>query len=191
MGGDNSVQTSCTWINPGVPYEIYGTLKVEGASSPVLTLTAGTTLLFRTGGELLVGYNNYGGLSAVGTSSQPITFSSAKGAPARGDWIGIEFYDNALNSTLEYCIVEYGGADSGSSGFDGDDTHDDDGNILIFGDAYNKVTIQNSTIRHSAGYGIIRGWSESANGTGPDYTSGSFNNTFSSNEWGDQSPPAP
>ena len=182
------VTDSGTWINPGIPYEIDGTLQIEGSSNPVLTLTAGSTLLFKSGGELLVGYNDYGGLNAVGTSSEPITFSSASASPSAGDWLGITFDSYALASTLEYCVVRYGGADSGTSGYDGDDTHGDDGNIRIFDEAFDKVTIQNSAINDSLGYGIIRGWSLSGHGAGPDYTSG-MGNSFSGNNWGDQSDP--
>jgi len=184
-----AVQTTCTWINPGVPYEITSNLYVEGPSNPVLTIEAGATLLFRSGYGLIVGYSSNGGLNAQGTSSAPITFSSVSASPSRGDWVGIFFHPDTLASTLSYCVVEYGGADSGTSGYDGDDSHGEDGNIAILDNAYNKVTIEHCTIRESAGYGIIRGWSTSTHGAGPDYTSSSYYNNFSNNNWGDQSPP--
>ena len=184
-----AVQTTCTWINPGVPYEITSNLYVEGPSNPVLTIEAGATLLFRSGYGLIVGYSSNGGLKAQGTPSAPITFSSVSASPSRGDWVGIFFHPDALACTLSYCVVEYGGADSGTSGYDGDDFHGDDGNIAILDNAYNKVTIEHCTIRESAGYGIIRGWSTSTHGAGPDYTSSSYYNDFSDNNWGDQSPP--
>jgi len=94
-------------------------------------------------------------------------------------------YRQRLAGILALCR----GADSGTSGYDGDDSHGEDGNIAILDNAYNKVTIEHCTIRESAGYGIIRGWSTSTHGAGPDYTSSSYYNNFSNNNWGDQSPP--
>ncbi|PID65006.1 MAG: hypothetical protein CR962_00390, partial [Gammaproteobacteria bacterium] len=55
-----------------------------------------------------------GALSAQGTASQPITFTSAQDTPSSGDWRGIKFYEttNADLSPMAHCIVEYAGAGS-------------------------------------------------------------------------------
>jgi hypothetical protein len=80
-----------------------------------VNITPGTLVLFtphrddQAGGswpslsEIVV---NGGTLTAVGTSSNQILFSSAAAAPAPGDFGGLEYYSGSL--TLEQAVIEYG-----------------------------------------------------------------------------------
>jgi hypothetical protein len=169
------VNTTCTWVNPGVPYEISGinSLRVEGAASPTLTLSSGSTLIFNSGYGLDVGYNDTGGLIA-----NNVTFTGK--AQTKGYWIGIVFENLLTTGSLTNCTIEYGGYDSGYSGYSGG--VDDDGNIIIIDNARGNTTITGCTIRHTTGYGIVSGWATTAT----DFTAG---NTFTDCDDGNQSPP--
>jgi hypothetical protein len=153
-----SVTVSGTWLNQGVPYVIDGSVAIGDASNtPILTIAAGTKLMFRTGCELYVGYAVPGGLIADGSTGQ-IEFTSAVVPPSRGDWIGVSFYPEAISSMckLVNCKVEYGG--------------DDEGNVCI-DDCVPEI--RGDSIGHSAAWGICVRGSEY-----PPYESLRWGNTF-------------
>ena len=80
---------------------------------------------------------------AVGTSENPITFTSATSgeSPSPGDWDGLEVYDRTLaGSKIENCQVLYGGGRYS--------------NIYVYGLTSDKLQIKNSTIANSSKYGI-------------------------------------
>jgi hypothetical protein len=178
-----TVHQDAAWIYPGIPYEVSSNLYVEGTSSPTLTLSPGSTLMFNNGYGMFVGYNDIGALNAVGNAFQRITLTGKNSS--KGYWMALIFYAQATTSTLSYCTVEYGGYDSGISGYSGG--VDDDGNIIILDDAYDDIDITNSIIQHSLGYGITRGWVST--GGQPDFTAPVHANTFSDCDLGDQAPP--
>jgi len=111
------------WDNPGIPYRVSSSshIYIQGTDGPdgvtTLTLEQGTTIQFNPV-YLWVGHDSNsslpGALVAVGTPGQPITFTSASGTPAPGNWYGLYFanYSDDSKCRLEYCIVEYGGASS-------------------------------------------------------------------------------
>lgn len=170
------VDATCTWVNPGVPYEVSGgNLYVEGAASPTLTVASGSTLFFDSGYGLLVGDGDSGGFSA-----NNVTFTGRNAT--KGYWVGVIFEDLLTSGSLTNCTVEYGGYDSGYSGYSGG--VDDDGNIIIIDNACGNTTITGCTIQHTTGYGIVSGWQATAT----DFTAG---NTFSDCDDGNQSPPRP
>jgi parallel beta-helix repeat protein len=107
-----TVSETQTWLNHGVPYVIMGTLGVQGASSPILTIEAGTTIKLGPDVEFRVGYaNQSGAIAAIGTASQPITFTSTASAPTPGSWSEIGVYDAATSATeFSYCNFMYGGS---------------------------------------------------------------------------------
>ncbi len=169
-----AVETSATWVNPGVPYYLPYSLYVEGdGTNPMLTLSSGSTLKFASQCSLLVGYNYPGGLTA-----NNVTFT----ASVAGDdyWVGIIFEDLLTTGSLTNCTVEYGGYDSGYSGYSGGAR--DDGNIIIIDSARGNTTITGCDIQYTTGYGIVSGWATTAT----DFTAG---NTFTNCLLGDQSAP--
>jgi len=110
-GGE--VATDQTWAALGVPYVIETTVGVTAdTGSAHLTLAAGTTLAFDEEAGPAVG--NLGGLTAVGTTTDPITFTSAKATPAAGDWTEIDIYavSNGPQNVFTFTDISYGGGDN-------------------------------------------------------------------------------
>jgi hypothetical protein len=167
---DGVVVTSGTWRSQGVPFEV-ATVNEGGGiwvtptdgSTAVLTIEPGTTIRFSPGSQLMVGYGgSLGGLIAVGTVGQPITFTSASANPQPGDWQQIALEDGAVDGQcrLQHCVIEYGGG-SGR------------GNISVV-DA--RPEIVNCSIGHGLGWGIFLGGFEY-----PDPQALNDNNTFYEN----------
>src|SRR5262249_5547909 len=91
-----------------------------------------------------------------------IICTSGEAAPAAGDWVGI-WLDTATGSRLDHVIIEYAGGVNGiSSNNCKDPATQDQGGLLIgdFDTQYIPPTnlLTNSTIRSSAGYGIVAMW---------------------------------
>ena len=76
----------------------------------VRVIEAGATFYMGHSVSLEVGYL-YGSLYAVGTDSEPITFTSAADTPAAGDWDGIRFrsYTQDADTTFSDVTIEYAG----------------------------------------------------------------------------------
>jgi tetratricopeptide (TPR) repeat protein len=68
-----------------------------------LVINNATIIKFAPGIELIIN----GTLTAEGTSSHPITFTSASSSPQKGDWDWIKFDNSSGSSILEYCDIEY------------------------------------------------------------------------------------
>ncbi len=86
-------------ISP-MPYTATRTI----AAGTTMTVAAGSTLTFQTGASLVVN----GMLNAVGTSSQPITFTSSSGT-SPGSWGSIVLNGSgAHSSTINYANIQYG-----------------------------------------------------------------------------------
>ena len=113
-----TMSASSTWggVNGIDAIELQGTLTIEGALLPVLTLVPGTVIRTSTSsGRIVVGSTGgalRGGLWAVGNTSERIRF---EGAPS--GWLGIDFRDGALDgaSKLQFCDVIGGGGSDGVS----------------------------------------------------------------------------
>jgi len=144
------IGTDTTWSAADSPYCATGNILVE--QDVILTVEPGVTVRFGPTRTLQVD----GGLVALGTVTQSITFTSAYTQPQPGDWGGILFTATTIDavfdgqgayiagSGLRYVILEYGGTDhlyvlSGS------------------GNVSDKATIyvEHSTIRHNASGGIL------------------------------------
>jgi hypothetical protein len=161
-----TVSHSGTWRNHGVPYVINADVAVQdAANTPVLTIAAGTKVMFRPDVELYVGYAAPGGLIADGTAGQ-ITFTSSVMPPSPGDWYGVSFYDNSISSQcrLINCKVEYGGCSRY-------------GDILIEDCV---PTIDSCDIGYSSAYGIYLSDTQY-----PDPETLRARNTFHDNDSGD------
>lgn len=99
-----------TWNYYANGYVLFGNVEVYGGT-PKLTIGAGTTIKVKENYALYVGRNNNQGgmLYAVGTATEPITFTSYNGE--LGGWNGLQFRDGSdynSSSSLRYCVVEKG-----------------------------------------------------------------------------------
>ncbi len=139
----DNLAVSQTWQAIDVPYVLDSSLSVNEAPGITLTIEAGATLLFRPNAGIEVGSD--GGLIAQGTTGAPIVFDWAvQNTP----WRGIHFHNSASASNLlEYVTVDHGGGYDFSYG--------DPGNIVLTSSGFPVLlTLNNSTIQNSAGYGV-------------------------------------
>ncbi|MFC1610546.1 right-handed parallel beta-helix repeat-containing protein [Myxococcota bacterium] len=110
-GGE--VSSTATWLDLAVPYRIQNVVHVRGATAPVLTIAAGTSLLFEDNIGMLVGVGEPGELVLDGTNAAPVVLSGVPGSTA-GSWGGICF---GLNSTVASLLSHFRlyGAGSGTN----------------------------------------------------------------------------
>ena len=105
-----AVAHDATWLDLGVPYVAENGFSVTTATGTAhLTISAGAILKLGTGSTLVVRDN--GGLTLAGTAAKPITLTSAKSAPAAGDWGYIDIYasSSAGFNAIDHAVIEYGG----------------------------------------------------------------------------------
>ncbi len=136
-----------TWKQLNVPYYLTDTGNYTLHAH--LTISAGTKLIFGSGSHLNV-YGYQGGkLTAIGTESSPIIFTGKE--QEAGSWKGITFYEtiSAINK-LEHTVIEYAG---------GGGLPENSANITMScSPNYPSILIlKNSTVRHSAGWGVNSG----------------------------------
>lgn len=183
-GANNSggLQEDGTMRDRGVPYhfgEFSGSrFRIGGPGQALTTLTIepGVRIEFLPGTGLEIEHWTSdvnpatGALVAVGTADRPIVFTSAAETPAPGDWIGL-WYGSvpAAHNRVEHARIEYAGGDCGCSGFTCAGA--DEASVLFISGVPASAFIRDTTIAHSAGHGISRGW----RGGGPDL---SASNTF-------------
>ena len=102
----------------------------------VLTIEPGCELIFESNAGIRTWENGY--LIADGTAAEPIIFTGkSKNA---GYWSGIEL-SHKMPSILNNCTIEYAGIDDGYG-------------LYV---ANGKVDMNNTTISHSGGYGVVMG----------------------------------
>jgi len=100
---DVTISADATWESV---HDISGTLTVRA----LLKLSPCAVVRFNSGAGIRV--DSGGSLQAIGTEGKAVTFTSAKAAPAAGDWAQIVIVDSASNdSRFEQAVVEYGGSD--------------------------------------------------------------------------------
>jgi plastocyanin len=122
-----------------VPYRLDGSHVVEAGE---LTIAAGTTIEFTANSSIEISTDS-AALIASGESGSPITMTGSQ--QTAGFWKGILFdSDNPLN-VLDYVVVEYAGGENWS-------VTGEAANVSLDNNA--QATISNSTIRHSAAYGL-------------------------------------
>jgi len=109
-GGDTLADG--TWKDLSVPYETDGHIYILST----ITVEAGVSLLM---GDYLAFYvQDMGALILDGTSTAHITVTSAKPAPAAGDWKNFEIYGSAsANSRFSFTDIQYGGATGGADNY--------------------------------------------------------------------------
>jgi hypothetical protein len=171
-----TVVRDATWT-AAIPYTVTGNITVKGTDGAdaitTLTIEPGVVVKLNSSCYINVGASSGdpGALSAVGTSADPIAFTSNQASPAPGDWSYIRFYNTTDDATtvMEHCVVEYGGSSYGA---------------LYLADAAPRI--QNTIIRNSNAAGIY------ASGAGT--SAATINcNTFTGNQngiyWTTSSPP--
>jgi hypothetical protein len=102
-GVSGQIVTNTVWTLPGSPYIVTGDVTVN--PNVTLAISPGVEVRFDGNYALVV----RGTLSAEGTASQPIRFTSNQPSPAPGDWAFIDFRAEGTASVLRHAIVEYGG----------------------------------------------------------------------------------
>lgn len=112
VGGD--ITKDAEWPSL-MPYCILGNVTIKGATGiNTLTILPNAELRFNGAYSLNVGASSGepAALSAVGTTNEPIVFTSNQESPAAGDWAGIKFYNTSDDATsrVEHCVLKYGGA---------------------------------------------------------------------------------
>jgi hypothetical protein len=136
-------------------------LRVGNADAQAtLTVEAGVELRF-TQAKTLEVYDGRSALVAVGTSGRPVVFTSAQATPAPGDWTGLRFGGLNAKDKLENVRVLYAGGDCQCSSFGCNylaGSFSVSSAILLFTEPA-AAFITGSRIEHSAGHGILRGWS--------------------------------
>jgi RHS repeat-associated protein len=169
--GTTTYTSNTTWTTAGSPYVLDGNVTV--ASGVTLTINPGVIVKFN--GTFRTMTVN-GTLSAVGTSSNPITFTSYQDDSAGGDtngdgsattgaagqWSDIEF--DSSSSQLAYVNVRYGGYGSAQ----------DAAPIYLYGSGY-AVTLDHATISNNLKSAVSVGNRASATIT---------NSTLSTNTYG-------
>ena len=135
-----NIITNTTWSQINSPYDVC-TAGVTIMPAVTLTIQPGVTVQFEnSGGNRL--YVNYGSaLSAIGTLTQPITFTGVVATP--GSWGGLSSINGTITPaliSLSYVTLDYGGV-NGSSG------------AQLYADRA-VVTITHSLIRNGDSYGV-------------------------------------
>jgi hypothetical protein len=126
-----------TWTPAGNPYQVCVGGATVGAGV-TLNIQPGVVVEFAAGGKL----TSRGTLSALGTITQPITFTGAVATP--GSWLGLVVESLVVTpsvATLDHVIFEYGGLANyyGSQ---------------LYADAA-VVTVTNGLFRNGAGSGLV------------------------------------
>ena len=111
ISGGASYNTAVTWKKQTADFYVAGgALDMDGD----ITIEAGSKFLFINDTYFYFGYNASTKITAVGTSANKITFTSAASSPAAGSWKGLYFYQyyTQTNSALTYCAIQYTGLQS-------------------------------------------------------------------------------
>ena len=153
-----------TWNNLNVPYTManyYFDIN-EGGS---LTIMPGVTVLMTEDGYIRIGSGSEGKLVAQGTAEAPITFTSAMNDKYPGDWEGLYFQQyTGAGSVLDHCKILYGG-EGGAASVD-----------FYYTNA--KVSLKNSEVAYSNGYGI---WVRDEEGIMPELSNNNFHDNKNGN----------
>ena len=99
---EGHIESDTTWTEVDSPYVVSNDVIVdEGAT---LTIDLGVEVKY--GGNFQIDVQ--GNLSAIGTNSKSISFTSNKVTPETGDWNTIKF-SGGNNETfqMKYCIIKY------------------------------------------------------------------------------------
>ncbi len=130
-----------TWQALNVPYRFDGnSIQIENSH---ITILPGASFEFTTNSALR--FMEDSKLTAEGTENQPIVFSGRESIP--GFWEGLQIRSER-NNTMEHVVIEYAG--SGTFEFNLQEA-----NLVVGGRiTRGKLTLRDSVLRNSAGYGL-------------------------------------
>ncbi|MCA9145054.1 MAG: DUF5050 domain-containing protein [Planctomycetales bacterium] len=98
----SDINSNTTWTKAAGPYLV--TTPVTVAAGTTLTVEPGVEVLFDAGARLDV----EGALLAIGTSDDPILFTSSAATPAKSDWYGLDVKNlSGGHAALAFVTVEY------------------------------------------------------------------------------------
>lgn len=172
LGTRDAIEADTTLFARGVPYRVGGetagtSLEVgDKAAVPLLTIEPGVTMRFAKGTRLLLSNDGdaaIGALRAEGTADAPIVFTSAEATPSAGDWTGILFAGAPdPRDAIAHARIEYAGGTSGVSSYGCPSplgtTFANEAAVLIYGGEPARAFVTDTRIEHSAGEGVVRGW---------------------------------
>ena len=176
-GHDTDLYSNQTWQALDVPYRFDLSISVDDDLE--LEIQAGTELQFRNGRKMDVEENAK--LTAIGTESDPIIFTSADDTSS---WDGLMIRTDRDNK-LKHVVIEDGGDSNNTA-------HNDAANLEVGGGSSGTATVQleNAEINNSSNIGIyvrvrngstINGYDNAAD-FGANYDS--YNISFNNNENG-------
>ncbi|MDF2695293.1 MAG: Fibronectin type domain protein, partial [Labilithrix sp.] len=167
VSGGGGFQVNTTMRSYGVPWHIgragdHDALQIGNNNrDAVLTIEAGTKILFEAGAVLQIEAEEDGGASAIralGTADRPVVFSSAATAPAPGDWRGLYFNGPPSDkNALQHVRIEYTGADCHCSMVtctEGVGTYEA---AIIFSRPPPRMFLESSVLAHGSGHGVVAG----------------------------------
>lgn len=162
-GGDLSVES--TWVNLAgdARYNIVSQITVVAG----LTINPGAEIDLDEDVDIDVRDNGF--LVAEGTSNESILFTSSNEA-GQIAWGGIKFYTADARNSLDFVTINLAGGN-----VTGDLDNFVDEKTAIAGDGNGRLSLTNSTISNSEGYGVY------FQGTINDIEGGTANNTFTNN----------
>ncbi len=109
VSGNFNYDSPVTWKKQTADFYVSGEADVDGD----VTIEAGCKFLFINNAFFWFGYYANTKVTAVGTSTAKIVFTSATANPIAGTWKGLYFDDNVMiNSALTYCQFQYSGMDA-------------------------------------------------------------------------------
>lgn len=135
-----NISANTTWSAANSPYEVcLGGVTVMPTTT--LTIEPGVTVQFVQGGNNKLNVNYGATLSAIGTLTQPITFTGVVATP--GSWGGISALATVTPSrvTLVYVTLDYGGLNATTG-------------AQVYA-SYAVVTITHSLFRNGNGNGVL------------------------------------
>jgi hypothetical protein len=104
-GGSRAINETQTWLDLGVPFRIYNNLIIQDGK---LTINPGVEMEFENGFGIIIGDSDPSTLIAIGTSSNPILFTSVVKSP--GAWSGIAFnFTKSIENEIAFATIEYAG----------------------------------------------------------------------------------
>ncbi|MEE9494398.1 MAG: Calx-beta domain-containing protein [Gammaproteobacteria bacterium] len=167
-----AITTHQIWAKLDVPY-FFSKENTFYTIGSFVTIQPGVTLIFNAKSRWTVDSNGF--LNARGTASEPIVFTGLEDIP--GYWAGIHISrSNNVNNQFDHVVIEYGGSTNTQLG-----NNNTSGNITM--DCFLStraafISITNSTLKDSGGWGIYRKEAFNCHLT-------QTNNTFSNNFKGD------
>lgn len=104
-----TISTETVWTADDSPHLVSSWMTIENGAT--LTIEPGARVVFLPMGSALqanISVKTGGRLSAEGTPEEPITFTSGRDNPARGDWAYLQFEEGSFG-TITHTLFEYGG----------------------------------------------------------------------------------